>query len=205
MNGKNVLLILLTLVAAGLGILKYSFSRQPLPQPPSSRGPSPAPSPADPTAGWVEFETPYFTLLHPPEASAAAVVSGVDSEDWRVSQLGPVQLQAGSGETELFDGYAVTLTRFESVGEDTVLTQALSDRRKITLGCGEDAATATSSGSLGDIKTLTFRGGCLGEADYHYFLEDEKLYRLTYIVEGTESQKSRYSTIVGNILASIRF
>ena len=199
---KKALYIFLIIIALALTYLKFNYGGE------VSPAPSPIPSPvvvASPIPMVRSFTTDYFTLEYPVEASAAAESEGIDFHSWRIYFMGDKQRASGRTQTELFDGYAVSLTRFEGVGEELERTQAEADQQGIIDACGKENVTDIVSKKYLARQILTFFGGCLGEADYYYFVERDHLYRITSMVVGEDLDKEKYQVTVERILTSLKF
>lgn len=198
---KKALYLTLIIIAITLAFLKYKYGAE-------VTTPSPSPLPTvlpSPTRTVRTFSTDYFTLEYPVNSSAAAESEGVDSKSWHVTYMGDKQKASGRTQTELFDGYALTITRFEGVGESLENTQAQADRQGIVDICGEENATNINSKSYLGRTMLTFYGGCLGEAYHYYFVENGILYRITSMVAGDEQDKAKYQQTIDQILNSLHF
>ncbi|KKU43053.1 MAG: hypothetical protein UX59_C0031G0014 [Microgenomates group bacterium GW2011_GWA1_46_7] len=197
---KSLLYLILLTIILGLGYLKFAPPSQLSESAPvASANPSSASSPVFlPTR---PLKTAFFTLEYPTNATASAVVETPDALTWSVYYWGPTQ----KAQTELYDGYAITLTRFETAGENVAQTQADSDRQTSIDVCGEEVVTPVTTAVIADQSALTFSGGCLGEASPYYFTVQDILYRLTIMVTGTPEQTSIYQQAVDSILASLTF
>lgn len=201
MNGKNILLIFLALIAFGLAYLRFRASSiTPSPSPASSSF-SPSPSPSQ-TADWPVYENEYFSLSYPAQATASARDAGVDQQEWAVTYMGNLQKASGRTQTELWDGYAVSVTRFLGASEGGAKLQAEIDRQGTIEACGEEGATAIQPGKIGQYDTLTYTGGCLGTAELHYFDQGSITYRITKMVEKPADQAMDYETITNLILST---
>lgn len=204
MKNTTLFKLFLILIIAGLVYLKFISDQAPQPAT-DSNTPQISDFNTPPPTNLVQFTTPYFTLSHDSLATPSTSTPLPDSQEWNIAYMGAKQRALGDTPTELFDGYALTLTRFEVIGSDPALVQAQADRRVVVDACGDDSATSISGGLLGDFETLTFYGGCLGEATYHYFMVDENLYRLTYMVVGEDSDITNYQAIINSMLKSLTF
>lgn len=198
---KNTLYLVLIFIVLVLGYFKYQEWQHPTPI-----ITSPSPSPEVESSSLVRsLSTPYFSLEYPVEATSSPVSESPDSDLWQVSYMGDKQRASDSTQTELFDGYAISLTRFTVVGENIEQTQAEADRKGIVDACGEENATVISSIQIVGKEALTFFGGCLGEGNHYYFMENDNLYRLTTLVVGEEDDKQIYQSTVDKIFSSLKF
>ena len=199
---KRALYIVLILIALGLGYLKFHTQDVP---------PSPMPSPflpsPTPLASVQTLTTAYFSLEYPSDATASPVTEGPDNQTWAFSYMGETQRASGRTQTELFDGYALTITRFQtSSSDDAIQTQAQADMQGISDACGESHLTTLAPTLIAGHEAQNFTGGCLGEATYYYFLDSENLYRLTVMIVGPEtSTTTTYQEIVDQIISSLKF
>lgn len=205
---KKALYVGLILIAVSLFYLRLRYRDSSTTTPPStpnplaSLAPSPLPS-ATPTLTQT-LETAYFTLNYPADATVSSSTNP-DSREWGISSMGQKQRESGRTQTELWDGYALTLTRFETVGEEPDRTQAEADREATILACGAENATELKPGKLGSYDTLTYFGGCLGEADHHYLMLADTLYRVTIMVVGEDLDRLGYTAQTSAIIQSLRF
>lgn len=200
---KTTLYLVLIAIILGLGYLRLSTSSIPpaeLASPSPMASPSPSPSAAITLDS--KLNTAYFSLAYSSLASLREN-SGPDSQEWGIYYMGEEQRASGRTQTELWDGYAITLTRFESVGEDQVETQARADRQGIIDACGEEFVTDLTQTFVADYQATTFFGGCLGEADHYYLAPTGELYRLTVMVVGSEAYKPAYLETVSATLNSL--
>lgn len=200
---KKTLYLVLVLIIFGLSYLKWLAWKAP-DQPQNTQVSSPEPSSLPKTGSTLK--TPYFSIDYPSVASSSPVSELPDSTTWSVSYMGPKQKASGRTQTELFDGYAVSLTRFsEIVGDDPLTTQAESDRQGTIDGCGEDSVTQITSLKLVNHQALSFTGGCLGEATNYYLLAGSALYRISTMAVGTPEDSYNYEQTVKDILSSLEF
>ena len=200
MKNTTIFKAFLVLIIIGLAYLRYGMKEQVVESPKPSSAIIPSPSPLS----MRTLETPYFSLEYPLEASAAAVVESPDSMEWRVNYMGKSQLDSGRTQTELFDGYAVTITKFEIVGDNPDLVQAQADRQGIVDACSEEQVTPIRSDKLGDREVISYFGGCLGEATQYYFEDSGSLYRISAMIVGPDSEVAKYDLIVDSILDSFK-
>lgn len=194
---KKALYLFLIIVALGLGYLKFLSANTPFPSPSPSL--SPTASPTLPPPALQTLSTPYFELSYPAAATISSYTSP-DSSTWAIVYMGNTQKESGRTQTELFDGYNISLTYFEVVGENLRVTQAEADRQGIIDACGEESLTSLKNITLGKYEAISFYGGCLGEA-YHYYIETETgLYRITKMIVGPEENTPEYTSITSQIL-----
>ena len=201
---KNSFYVILILIIIGLSYLRISNSNIPSPTPTTSplATTSPTPSPINTTS----LTTQYFTLNYPLEATTPAVSTNPDSIEWRVVYMGESQKASGRTQTELFDGYAVSVARFEvHTTTDSARLQAEADRQGTIDACGDEGATPITEGKVGSYPALTFFGRCLGEATQYYLINNDALYRITAMVVGPEADLARYNQAVQSIFASLKF
>lgn len=169
------------------------------PSPTPSLVPSPSPVATNPLI------TDYFSLDYPVEATTASVIESPDSLEWRVVYMGDTQKASGRTQTELFDGYMVSLTRFEvPTSTDSARLQAEADRQSTIDACGEEGATPITEGKVGSFPALTFYGGCLGEATQYYLINNDSLYRINVMVVGPEAMLPKYNQLVQIIFSSLK-
>lgn len=199
---KRSLYLILILIITGLIYLRFLSSDRLVPPPPPSPTPSIVASPSPPVR---TLTTLYFTLEYPTTATASSPSESPDGQTWSVSYLGDTQRASGRTQTELFDGYAVTLTRFETAGDDLAATQATADRQGIVDACGPENVTEIKPTIIAGHEALSFFGGCLGEATYYSFLAQDTLYRVTVMVVGPDSATPAYQATVDQMLASLKF
>jgi hypothetical protein len=192
----------LVLIIIGLAYLRFGYNQQAVDTPTASPAIS---SPTPSLSSLQTLETPYFSLQYPLEASATPSVESPDSEEWRVSYMGDTQKESGRTQTELFDGYIVTITKFEVVdASSSAQIQADTDRQGIIDACGDDRVTKIKSDKLGDIDVISYFGGCLGEATNYYFEDGDSLYRISKMVVGSEVDVAKYNLIVDSMLDSFK-
>lgn len=199
---KKLLYFVLILIILGLGYLRWQGSQQSVPALVSS---SPTPIPTQVLSDTLILSTDYFSLSYPMVATQSLISESPDSTTWSVSYMGPEQLSSGRTQTELFDGYSIGITRFEVVGEDAVANQVEVDRAGIIDACGEESVDLPKAGQLGQYDTLTYYGGCLGEATYHYLLIKDSLFRISSMVVGSSDDLVDYSSTVNQIFKSLVF
>ena len=195
---KKGLYLVLICIALGLGYLKFQAARSPQPTVVSSPSPSPTPTPQTENT----LETPYFTLTYPLEATVSSYTSP-DSSTWAISYLGKSQRESGRTQTELFDGYNLSLTHFEVVGDNVRRTQAEADRTGIVDSCGQENVTVIRTSAFSNYEALTFYGGCLGEADYYYLQTESGLYRVTKMIVGPDEYIPEYEKSIDLILSKL--
>lgn len=200
---KKLFYLILILIIIGLSYLKWSAATTG--NTAVTPSPTPSPSSSSQAQNTKSLETAYFKLDYPLEATSSSVNEGPDSLGWRISYMGDTQKNSGRTQTELFDGYAVTLTRFETIGTQVDLEQANADRQGIIDACGEENVTKIESAKLGSYDALTFFGGCLGEANHYYLMIADSLYRLTEMVVGPESSLPQYHQSTKLIFDSLKF
>ncbi|MCE7897622.1 MAG: hypothetical protein DPW11_03010 [bacterium] len=202
---KTALYIVLSLVAIILIYLRFSYGGSTTVAPvvsPTSMVSTPSPSPKVSLSETINNE--YFTISHSSSATTSAS-RAPDSREWVISYMGEEQKKSGRTQTELWDGYVLAITRFETVGDDPDKLQAEVDRKGIIDACSEENATPIKSGKVGDYETITFYGGCLGEGDYHYLMLADTLYRLIIMAFGSDQAKLEYQVVVNSMLNSLRF
>jgi hypothetical protein len=200
-------MLLLVLAILLLAWLRFGYVPS---QSPAPLQESPSPSPkatTSSTQGWNTFETPFFTLSHPVEASTSATAGGPDSLSWSVVYLGDSQLEAEDlGPTELFDGFAVGIDQFTTVAELAALSQAESDRQATVDACGEDSATLVEETFFQSYLAYRYTGGCLGEATITYVQLGQYLYRISnMVVAPTLELEKIYNSSTDQITSSISF
>ena len=200
---KKIFYLILIIIILGLSYLKWSAATMEKSVIETTTTPSPSSTPQPQPS--QSLETDYFKLDYPLEATSSSVSEGPDSLGWRISYMGATQKNSGRTQTELFDGYIVTLTRFEVIGTQVDLEQASADRLGIIDACGDDKATKIESAKLGAYDALTYFGGCLGEANHYYILVADSLYRLTEMVVGPESSIPQYQQSTKLIFDSLNF
>ena len=205
---KKLLYIVLTLIALLLLYLRFSYGDNSQKIPSNNPSTTPvntvSPEPKMQVNLTEKLDNAYFTLSYDKEATTSTSRSP-DSQEWVISYMGEEQKKSGRTQTELWDGYMISITRFETVGEDPDQKQAEADRSGIVDGCGEHKSTPIKAGKLGEYDTLTFYGGCLGEADYYYIMRADTLYRLTVMTVGSAELKPKYQRMVGAMLDSLSF
>lgn len=199
---KKLLYLVLILIIFGLSYLKYRGGSEvvaPGVSPSPNLSSSPLPSPA-----WLTLTTELFTLQYPPVATASEKASSPDSRNWAVTYVGETQKASGRTQTELFDGYSVSVTAFEVVGTEPARTQAEADRQGTVECSSEDATSPIITTTIAGLSTLSFTGGCLGTATNYYFMSQSQLFRLSFMIAGDQSVLSEYQSTVSQILASFR-
>lgn len=204
MSGRRTLIFFLVLIAIAIGYVKYKYGGSSKVDAPLLSSPMPSSSIVPGEEAWKTLENEYFSLSYPKDASVSGKEEGPDSVTWRVYRIGDKQLNSGRVQTELFDGYALGITRFITVGDDAARIQANSDRLSIVNGCGEENATDIKEIKLGNTTALTFNGGCIGQAIYYYLNEGDALYRVTSLIAGEEEDVKTYASVVGKILESFK-
>lgn len=204
---KKLLYLVLSLIALALIYLRlnYGEASQQLPvASPTSPTNSATKEPSPRIDLSQKLDNDYFTLAYDKSATTSSSRSP-DSQEWVISYMGEDQKKSGRTQTELWDGYALAITRFETVGEEPDQKQAEADRSGIIDACGEENSTPIKSGKIGQYDTITFYGGCLGEGDYHYLMMADTLYRLTIMTLGSDQLKPQYQAVVGAMLSSLSF
>jgi hypothetical protein len=161
--------------------------------------PSPTPEP------WQSFATDDFTLDYPKEASASAVDGGPDSIAWRINYMGEAQKASGRTQTELFDGYAVNIDRFQVASDSAALVQAELDRAQSQDLCGEEDIAAMTTTTFAGEPAHTYTSSCLGESTQLYQQRGEYLYRISTMVAGEAEQLVIYKDILTRILGSFSY
>jgi len=202
---KNALYIVLSLVAILLIYLRFSYSGSTTDLPvesPTNIESKPSPSPKVSLPKTINNE--YFTISYSSSATTSASRSP-DSQEWVISYMGEEQKKSGRTQTELWDGYVLAITRFETIGDEPDKNQAEVDRKGIIDACGEENSTPIKPGKVGNYETITFYGGCLGEGDYHYLMMADTLYRLTIMTLGSDQAKLEYQSTVNSMLNSLSF
>ncbi|GAB4027695.1 MAG: hypothetical protein Fur0011_6330 [Candidatus Microgenomates bacterium] len=204
---KKLLYLVLSLIALALIYLRlnYGEASQQLPvASPTSQTNSATPESSPRIDLSEKLDNDYFTLAYDKSATTSSYRSP-DSQEWVISYMGEDQKKSGRMQTELWDGYSLTITRFETVGNKPDQKQAEADRSSIIDACGEENSTPIKPGKVGNYETITFYGGCLGEGDYHYLMMANTLYRLTIMTLGSEQLKPHYQAVVGAMLNSLSF
>lgn len=199
---KKVFYLILIAIILGLSYLKWQANNEQFVASPS---PTPSPSASPIKSSTNKLETLYFELDYPLDASSSTLSEGPDSQSWRISFMGDTQKNSGRTQTELFDGYIITVTRFEAIGEQVDLDQANADRQGIIDACGEDNVTKIESSKLGTYDTVSYYGGCLGESTQHYLISGGSLYRISEMVVGPQSSIQKYEEQSKAILDSLIF
>lgn len=204
---KNIFYTVLVVMILALGYAKWKYGgeTEPIVTPTPTTSPLASSAPAPPSNLINTYSTPYFELEYPAVATATEQEGSHDSLSWRVSYMGDVQKKSGRTQTELFDGYSIEINRYEAVGDDLQQTQAESDRQGIIDACGEENVTDIHKSSLNRYNSLSFEGGCLGEAVYNYLIFDGTLYRVTTFIAQPEEQTLDYQDITDTILESLTF
>jgi hypothetical protein len=199
---KNALYVVLILIIFGLSYLKWQSWQNPISVEPVATS---TPAPSTSSVNTLPLSTTYFTLDYPSSASSSPVVESPDSLSWTIRYMGETQRESGRTQTELFDGYAITLTIFPSVvGDDPVSTQAETDRQGTINGCGQSSVTQIKSVDIAGNKAISFSGGCVGEANHFYFMHDQMLYRIVTMAVGTPEDVFIYQQAVDKTLASLK-
>lgn len=203
---KKTLYIILIVIALGLLYVRLRYS-----SPIYETTPSPSPSitttigtPSPRPDLGKTLSNDYFSLNYP-EVATTSTRTSPDAREWVISYIGEEQTKSGRTQTELWDGYAISITRFEAVGDNPDRVQAEADRQGTIDACGEENATEIKNGKVGAYDALTYYGGCLGEADQYYIMIADTLYRVTAMVVGSEGYKPGYQTVVNAILDSLKF
>lgn len=198
---KKLLYLVLILIIFGLSYLKWQAWSNPEPtQPVATTTPAPK---LNMSQDSDRLATQYFTLDYPVVASASPVSESPDSLTWTIRFVGETQLKNGRTQSELSDGYAITVTRFpEVVGDDPARNQAESDRQGTINGCGESSVTKIRDEQVAGKNAHAFTGGCVGEATSLYFMDKTSLYRITTMVAGTPEDVFNYQQIVDKSLST---
>lgn len=199
---KKALYLLLILTIVGLSYLKFKAIGETS---------SPSPLPSDPPVVVEQksdealLTTKYFTLSYPKTAQQNPPSESPDSILWSITYMGAKQVASGRTQTELFDGYALTITVFpEIVGTDPALVQAKADRQGIVDGCGDTNVTKLESTEIAGYQAISFTGGCLGEAIHYYFANQGILYRLTTMIVGDQADIAEYQKTTDRIIRSFK-
>lgn len=198
---KKALYFLLLALIAILGYLKWTTVRT---GDKLTTSPSPAISvtPLLTPATTEKLSTETFTLEYPSTATLSSYTSP-DSRTWAISYMGDVQRQSGRTQTELFDGYSVSLTLFEAVGDDVARSQAQSDRQTTVDCSSETEVTPLTTTKLSELDAWTFTGGCLGTSTNYYLTLPDKILRVSVMTAGSEPILSDYKKTVDQIISSL--
>lgn len=203
---KKTLYIILIFIALGLLYVRIRYS-----SPVQDNLASPSPSPTSvssttaPRVGLSKTLSNDYFILSYPEVATTSSSTAPDAREWNITYMGEEQRKSGRTQTELWDGYALSITRFETVGDNPDRVQAEADRQGTIDACGEENVTEIKNGKVGSYSALTYFGGCLGEADQYYLMIADTLYRVTVMVVGSDQYKPGYQTVVTAILDSLRF
>lgn len=201
---KKTLYLSLILVAALLVYLRFGYGNQTF-SPSSTVSPIPSPSPTSSPTLSAKLDNAYFSLDYDASATTSARTAP-DSREWVVSYMGQKQRESGRTQTELWDGYMVSIMRFETNGEsDGAMTQATLDRQSTIDACSEENVTPIIEGKVGVYEVITYYGGCLGSADHYYLMLGDILYRISALTTGDASDLSLYRDTVTTMLNSLRF
>lgn len=203
---KKTLYIILTLIALGLLYVRVRYSA---PSGESLSSPTPTTTSASPSteprvALSKTLNNDYFGLSYP-EVATTSTSTAPDSQEWAITYMGEEQVKSGLTQTELWDGYAISITRFEATGDNPDRVQAEADRQGTIDACGVENVTEIKNGKVGSYAALTYFGGCLGEADQYYLMIADTLYRVTVMVVGSDNYKTGYQTTTSAILETLRF
>lgn len=202
---KKTLYIILIIIALGLLYVRVRYSSplvESVPNPSPSIVSSSSPIPR--VALDKTLSNDYFSLSYP-EVATTSTSTTPDAREWAITYMGEEQTKSGRTQTELWDGYAISITRFETVGDNPDRVQADADRQGTIDACGEENATEIKNGKVGSYAALTYSGGCLGEADQYYLMIADTLYRVTVMVVGSDGYKPGYQAVVSAILDSLSF
>jgi hypothetical protein len=200
---KKTLYLVLILIIFGLSYLKWQAWKNPEPSIPVAT-PTPAPT-SSAVMDSLRLTTEYFTLDYPSVASASPVSESPDSLTWTVRHVGETQVKSGRTQSELSDGYAITITRFgEVLGDDPALTQAESDRAGTMTSCGESSVSSIRDEKIAGRNAHAFTGGCIAEATSFYFMDGESLYRLSTMAVGTPEDVFNYQQAVDKSLSTLK-
>jgi hypothetical protein len=200
---KKLVYLILIMIIVGLAYLKWQAAK--LGEPGASPSPSPSPAQAVPMMSFKKLETPYFTLEYSPDATSSSS-SNPDATTWAISYMGAAQRASGRTQTELWDGYSYSVTRFEvTEASGSARVQAQADHQGIVDGCGAERATTIKPAELGPYATISFSGGCLGEAVNHYFTVGDALYRISLSNLGDQNTETVYQQALDQITASLHF
>jgi hypothetical protein len=201
---KKAFYLLLILIIMGLVYLKYLMPKEaPVAVVPS---PSPVASVTPVVTNLKTLDTPYFSLEYSVDATMSSNTNP-DSMEWGISMMGEDQKKSGRTQTELFDGYGYTITRFEVVEpEGSAKTQAATDRQGTLDACPESSElTPIKSSNFAGHDSLTFTGGCLGIATHNYFVDQDALYRISYMNVGRPELQKQYQVAIDQMTASLKF
>jgi hypothetical protein len=200
---KKALYLVLILIIIGLSYLKWQARQNPLP---TESIPSPTPVVNDNVTGRnAQLITPYFSLDYPSVASSSPVSEAPDSLTWTVRYIGATQIESSRTQSELSDGYIVTISRFpEVVGDDPSLTQAESDREGTVNQCGDSSVTKIREEQIAGKSAHAFTGGCIAEATSYYFMDEEVLYRVTTIAVAAPEVIFDYNQAISKILSTFK-
>lgn len=203
---KKTLYIILTLIALGLLYVRVRYST---PSDESMPSPTPTIASASPStkprvALSKTLSNDYVSLSYP-EVATTSASTAPDSQEWAITYMGEEQVKSGRTQTELWDGYAISITRFEATGDNPDRVQAEADRQGTIDACGQENVTDIKNGKVGTYAALTYFGGCLGEADQYYLMIADTLYRVTVMVVGSDNYKTGYQTTTSAILETLRF
>lgn len=202
---KKTLYLVLILIIIGLVYIRFIMPKDevvvtaPLPSPVASAMPAK-------TSNSKTLDTPYFSLEYSVDATMSSNTNP-DSMEWGISMMGEDQKKSGRTQTELFDGYGYTITRFEVVEpEGSAKTQAATDRQGTLDACPESSElTPIKSSNFAGHDSLTFTGGCLGIATHNYFVDQDALYRISYMNVGRPELQKQYQVAIDQMTASLKF
>ncbi|MBP9669961.1 hypothetical protein KBD75_01020 [Candidatus Woesebacteria bacterium] len=199
---KKILYLVLILIIAAISYLKWQNRGESVATTPAA---SPSPTATAQASDNQVLTTDYFSLTYPKVATSSPVSESPDSTSWSIRYMGEKQASSGRTQTELFDGYAITVTVFPTVvGDEPANTQAESDRQGTIDGCGESSVTKIKNDEVAGNQAISFTGGCIGEATNFYFMDKEILFRISTMAVGEPEDVFTYQQTVDQALASVK-
>ncbi len=168
---------------------------------------TPSPSP-DPTAGWKTYTNTAgdYSIKYP----ATATIEAAQKPSVSISFMGQEQVQSGRTQTELFDGYKVTVSSEQIAPGQTAQSAALYQNKNVINGCPAPEVAKVSGVETAKISGLTAYHytimNCLGDYDMYLVQNSNTIYSINLLyTASTASQKDAYYQTATQILSTFKF
>ncbi len=168
----------------------------------------------DPTADWKTYtNTQYgYSFKYPEGTNVAENVEGNPGGTYtaaKLSYLGPTQTASGRTQTELFDGYMVSVT-LSWVDATTPLEAATKAAASAKDNCPNSSAATISSVSsitIGGQKAATYsEKNCVGDYTISFIKTSGKIFAITETYNGgTPEIETAYQKITDQIVSTFQF
>jgi hypothetical protein len=166
---------------------------------------TPTPDPvADITKDWESYSNDEYTFKYP--KSANLDTKGLAPYATRVTFMGQQQIDSGRTQTELWDGYTVTISKKGELSGKTLKQVVHEDIASSKSTCPVTPEISEPTQTTFDQKpAYQFTDSCMGEATQIYLNNSGTVYIITQLTAGDDEHLPGYKETTNQIAETIKF